>query len=469
MPRKKGTSASRKRVKQQVKAVPKKPKVSSEEKIPKPKDRGKEITLLRGMKDILPHQSEIWQTVRHAAEHIAEAYGFNYMETPVLEQASLFIRSLGRGTDVVEKEMYVFEDTDGGRVCLRPENTAAIARAYINHGLQTLPQPVKAWYFGPMFRHDRPQAGRFREFHQFGAETMGERHPVVDAELIALCYNFLRDLGIAGEVHVNSIGTPQDRAQYVVELTGYLKSKRSYLSEDSKRRLIRNPLRILDSKDEQDRIVIEEAPQIIDWLSPESKKFFEGVLEYLDELDIPYVLTPTLVRGLDYYTDTVFELYEEGVAEASQNALGGGGRYDGLIPYLGGLPTPGSGMSMGIERIITVLHQKAQQAREEGKEEQKKKGGIFFAQLGEQGRKRSLALMEELRRGGVTVFHNFAKASLKAQLEVANKLGVGHTLILGQKEVQDGTVLIRNMDSGIQEVVDQKKLKAAILKLTGKA
>src|SRR3989344_3647049 len=214
MPRKKGVNAPRKRpVKKSIKAPVKKQNISSGEKIAKPKDKSKEITLLRGMKDILPHQSEIWQTVRHAAEAIAEAYGFNYMETPVLEQASLFIRSLGRGTDVVEKEMYIFEDTDGGRICLRPENTAAIARAYINHGLQTLPQPVKGWYFGPMFRHDRPQAGRFREFHQFGAESMGERHPVVDAELIALSYNFLHDCGIDSEVHINSIGTPADRAQ----------------------------------------------------------------------------------------------------------------------------------------------------------------------------------------------------------------------------------------------------------------
>jgi histidyl-tRNA synthetase len=440
---------------------------------PVSKEKIKEFATLRGMKDILPREGKLFQQIYHAAEDIADAYGFSYIETPIVEQASLFIRSVGKGTDIVNKEMYLFEDNDSSKVCLRPEGTASVARAYTNHGMHTLPQPVKTWYWGPMFRHDRPQAGRYREFHQFSCESIGEHSPVVDAELISVAYNVLRDLGISTMVHVNSIGTPVDRENYLVELSGYLKSKRSYLSEESKKRMLKNPLRVLDSKEEQDASVIAEAPQIIDWLSDESKKFFMTVLEYLDEAKIPYVLTPTLVRGLDYYTDTVFELYEEGIDEQSQNALGGGGRYDGLVEQLGGQPTPGAGFSLGIERVVGVVQRKQEEERKklraEGKESEisdpEKTGGIFFAQLGEQARKRSLFLIEDLRRNGITVYHNLAKSSLKTQLELANKKGVSHTLILGQKEMQDGTVLVRNMESGIQEIIDQRKLKHMVEKL----
>ena len=431
---------------------------------------GKKLpVLLRGMKDVLPQQGHLWRETRKVAEGIVDAYGFKYVETPILEQASLFVRTLGKGTDVVEKEMYVFDDKDDAKICLRPENTASIARAYINHGLQTLPQPVKVWYLGSMFRHDRPQAGRYREFHQFGCETIGEHDPVIDAELITVAYNFLRDLGINSMVQINSIGTITDRENYIVELVGYLRSKRSYLSEDSKKRITKNPLRVLDSKAEQDQAIIEDAPQIVDWLSEDSKKFFTQVLEYLDEAGVPYVLKPNLVRGLDYYTDTVFELYEDGVEEGSQNALGGGGRYDGLIECLGGQPTPGSGFAIGLERVIAVLQKKEQaqiQAQDpSGQGIVKKPVGVFFSHLGEQARKRALYLIEDLRRNGVTVHHNLAKAALKNQLELANKIGVTHTIILGQKEVQDGTVLIRDMESGIQEIVDQKKLKQKLVKL----
>ena len=224
--------------------------------------------------------------------------------------------------------------------------TASVARSYINHGLQTMPQPVKVWYWVPMFRHDRPQAGRFRQFHQFGCETLGAHSAVVDAELVSVAYNFLRDLGLETTVRINSIGTVSDRENYIVELVGYLRSKRSYLSDESKKRINKNPLRVLDSKQEQDQVVIEEAPQIIDWLSESSKKFFMEVLEYLDEAGVPYVLDSTLVRGLDYYTDTVFELYQDGEEKRSQGALGGGGRYNGLVEQLGGQETPGSGFSI---------------------------------------------------------------------------------------------------------------------------
>ena len=440
--------------------------VSDEKKDKKAAAKLSSLALIRGMKDLLPQQSELWTRIYHTAEAIAKAYEYTYIETPIVEQASLFVRSLGKGTDVVEKEMYIFEDADGSKVCLRPELTAAVARAYIMHGMQTLPQPVKMWNWGPMFRHNRPQAGRYREFHQFDCEHIGEHSPVVDAELISVAYNTLRDLGIESTVRVNSIGTLADREQYVVELSGYLKSKRSYLSEQSKKRMHKNPLRVLDSNEEEDIAIIAEAPEILDWLSEESKRYFMSVLEYLDAAEIPYVLTPTLVRGLDYYTDTVFEIVEDNVEKSAQSSLAGGGRYNGLIELLGGAPTPAAGFAMGIERVYSALQKKAKQ--EETLLEVPKKSSqpvVFFAQLGEQARKRALYLLEQLRRDGISVYHNLAKSSLKAQLESANKRGVTHALILGQKEVQDSTILIRDMESGIQEVVDQGKLKHSLRKL----
>lgn len=435
----------------QKKAVPKR---ASDDK--------KAVQPVRGMKDILPKEEMYWKELYHRAESITNAYNFGFIETPKLEEASLFVRAVGKGTDVVEKEMYVFEDRDGSKLALRPEGTAAVARAYITHGMQSQPQPVKLWYYGPMFRHDRPQAGRYREFHQFSCETFGTRDPVIDAELIILAYNYLRDLGINAQVQINSIGSKEDRQNYIVELVAYLRSKRSYLSEESKKRITKNPLRVLDSKDEQDLAVLDDAPQIIDWLSEDSKNYFMAVLEYLDELGVPYNLNPKLVRGLDYYTDTVFEFYGEEGEGGAQSALGGGGRYDLLIEQLGGPATPACGFALGLERIVLVLKEKN---KEHAILTDTSKAPIFFAQLGKQARQRALRLLEELRREKIFVHHNLGKPSLKVQLELANKYGVTHTLILGQKEVQDGTIIIRNMESGIQEIVDQKKLVHEVKKM----
>ena len=432
--------------------------------------KGKFASLLRGMKDILPRESVYWKKMYHAAEDISEAYGFVYTETPILEDAALFIRSLGRGTDVIEKEMYVFEDRDGSKVCLRPEATASLARAYIYHGMHTYPQPVKMWYYGPMFRHDRPQAGRYREFHQFGCENFGVHDPVVDAELIVVAYNFLRDLGIKSIVHINSIGTAEDRQNYLIELTGYLRTKRGYLCEDCKKRIVKNPLRVLDCKNEQCQPIIEEAPQILDWLSVSSKSFFTKVLEYLGEADVPYTLRSTLVRGLDYYTETVFELYPEETGEGSaQSALGGGGRYDLLVEQVGGQPTPGCGFAIGLERVVAILRNAAEKKAQENKDERQilDRQVVYFAHLGEQARQRALKIIENLRRAGVHLYHNLGKGALKAQLEQANKLHAANTLILGQKEMQDGTIIIRDMESGIQEIVDIKKLKTALERKMG--
>jgi len=419
-------------------------------------------SLLRGMKDITPKEEGYWDTVYKKAESLANAYGFGFMETPALEEAALFSRSIGKDTDIVDKEMYVFEDRDGTRVALRPEWTAGMARAYITHGMQSWPQPIKVWNYGAVFRHDRPQAGRFRQFHQFGCETIGERHPCVDAELIVVAYHFLRELGIPVNVHINSIGNLTDRQNYTIELVGYLRSKRSYLCENCKKRINKNPLRVLDCKVESCAPVIEEAPQIIDWLSEESKTYFMKVLECLDELEIPYVLKSTLVRGLDYYGDTVFEFFEDAAEERAQSALGGGGRYDGLIEQLGGSATPASGFALGLERVISAMRA---QNDKKGVLLEKEWSGIFFAQLGEQARFKTLRLINKLRLDDIITRHNLAKSSLKAQMELADKFGASHTLILGQKEVHDGTIIVRDMESGNQEIIDQNKLLAELKKI----
>ncbi len=429
----------------------------------KPKKGGKTVSLLRGMKDILPKEAKYWRAMYHTAEEVAMAYGFTYMETPILEEASLFTKSIGKGTDVVDKEMYVFEDRDGTKVALRPELTSSIARAYITHGLHSQTQPVKIWYAGPMFRHDRPQAGRFRQFHQFDCESIGEKDPCVDAEIIAVAYYFLKDLGVGSHIYINSIGTLEERENYLVELVGYLRTKRSYLCEDCKKRINKNPFRVLDCKVDECVKVVAEAPQIIEWLGEASKKHFMSVLEYLEELNIPFILKHTLVRGLDYYTDTVFEIYEDSEEEKSQNALGGGGRYDGLIEQIGGRESvPACGFAIGMERVASALRRRSESGVGIINEKVPK---IFLAQLGEQARKKSLKLIEELREKGIHVLHNLAKHSLKVQLELANKYGVTHTLILGQKEVQDETIIIRDMESGNQEIVGLKKVANDIKKI----
>lgn len=438
-------------------------KTSGEEKKAtpdQPSDKGK-YRLLRGMHDILPKEEKYWKIFYSATENLAEHFQFGRIETPILEEASLFIRSIGRGTDVVEKEMYIFEDRDGIKVALRPEATVSVARAYIGNGMWNMSQPVKVWYWGPMFRHDRPQAGRYRQFFQAGFETLGAKDPVIDAELILISYNFFKDAGLPVEIRINSIGTLEERARYKIELVNYYRSKRSYLCPDCRLRINKNPLRLLDCKESQCQPIKEAAPQMIDWLEDESKNYFMKVLEYLDELSVPYILTPTLVRGLDYYTHTVFEIYPAFGEAGSQSSLGGGGRYDLLVEDLGGRSTPAAGVAIGIERSVASLKQYDEQNKIIVPKE---KTRVFFAQLGEEAKRRALKIIDELRGSGVKVAFNFFKNSLKNQLEAANSLQVAYVLILGQKEVQDNTIIIRDMESGIQEIIDQKKLKIVLKK-----
>lgn len=469
-------------------------KKEAEEKIFKVR-RGKFVPRLRGMKDILPDEYKYWNLVIKKASELSKAYGFRRIDTPVLEGLELFERSSGRTSDVVTKEMFSFVDKNNDKIALRPEATPGIVRAYIEHGMFNIPQPVKLFWLGPVFRHDKPQAGRFRQFSQFNLENIGDPSPVADAELIAVTYYFFHELQIEVIIQINSIGCPLCRKDYLVKLENFYKERgrRAKLCHDCKKRLVKNPLRLLDCKEKQCVEMAAEAPQIVDSLCDDCRNHFIKVLEYLDELDIPYNLNPTLVRGLDYYNRTVFEIWPAEVepsvdAEVSldkfpdqpartdseaakpeamrdnlprQSALGGGGRYDGLVEYMGGRPTPACGFGIGIERVILKIKEKNIPLKDE------EKGDIFLAQLGDQARRKIMKLFEVLRKAGFNVRQAFTKDSLKSQLEMANKMGVKYTLILGQKEIMDGTILIRDMESGIQEIIDYKKIVAEIEKRLG--
>jgi histidyl-tRNA synthetase len=418
---------------------------------------------LRGMRDIVPSEQRYWRYIYRKAEELTSSYGYERIDTPILEETSLFVRSAGKQSDVVEKELFSFIDKGNDNVSLRPEGTAPLVRAYINHGMINQPQPVKMYYWGPMFRYERPQHGRFRQHHQFGVEVFGDANPVQDSEIILLAHLFYKELGIKTAIHINSLGCAQCRPSYSAELVAYYRSKRSQICEDCKRRLAKNPLRLLDCKEPGCQPVKESAPHIVDFLDDECKNHLMRVLEYLDDLQVPYVLNPHLVRGFDYYNRTVFEMMLAEENEMGQVALGGGGRYDTLVEQLGGRPTPACGFGIGIERVILQL--KAQQI--EPKDD--RRPDIFLAQLGDAARRKAFVLFEELRSSGIPVTANFSKGSLKGQLEIANRLGAKYTVILGQKEVIDGTILIRDMESGMQEIVLYDKASVEMKKKLGRA
>ncbi len=426
------------------------------EKFEKPKNPA--FQLVRGTKDILPDDQSYFLWIFDQVRAVADSYGFSPIETPIIEKTNLFVRGVGKQTDIVEKEMFSFTDQGNDNITLRPEGTAPVARAYIEHGMIAWPQPVKFWYLGKMLRHERPQAGRLREFHQFGFESLGSDDPMIDAQIIFISYKIMKQLGLDVSVAINSIGTDECRTQYKKVLVDYFRTKRSELSEEAKKLLTKNPLRILDSKEPNLLPIIEQAPQIFDYLSDASREHFLKVMDYLDELDVPVILKPTLVRGLDYYTKTVFEIWSGEEETSRQSALGGGGRYDNLVELLGGRPTPAAGVAVGIERVISLLKEKNITPQGEYQPD------IFVAQLGEEAKRKSLLLFEELRSAGIKVAESLSKEGLKSQLEKADKLKVKYAIILGQKEILDGTVMLRDMENGIQEVIDMKKVLVEVQK-----
>jgi histidyl-tRNA synthetase len=414
--------------------------------------------LVRGVKDILPEDQAYFFWIFDKVRSLARSYGYDPIETPIMEKTNLFVRGVGKQTDIVEKEMFSFVDQGGDHLTLRPEGTAAIARAYIEHGMLALPQPVKFWYWGKMLRHERPQAGRLREFHQFGFESLGSDDAMIDAQIIFMTYKIIQELGLEVTIAINSIGSEECRTQYKKVLVDYFRTKRSELSDLAKKQLIKNPLRILDSKEENLLPIIAQAPQIFDYLNSASREHFLKVMDYLDELDVPVVLKPTLVRGLDYYNRTVFEIWTSDEESSRQSALGGGGRYDGLVEILGGRPTPAAGVAVGIERLVALLKEK------EIKPPLDYQPDIFVAQLGEEAKRKSMLLFEQLRAADIKVAESLSKEGLKSQLEKADKLHVKYAIILGQKEILDGTVMLRDMENGIQEVIDINKIIPEIKK-----
>jgi histidyl-tRNA synthetase len=412
----------------------------------------------RGMRDILPEEQPYWDQIRKISERLARDYGFSRIDIPLLEYSNLFVRSIGEETDIVEKEMYNFTTRGGDKVSLRPELTAGICRAYIQHGMNVLPKPVKLFSMGPVYRYERPQEGRYREHTQVNFDAFGEQDSILDAQVIQVACRIIQNLGIkAIQVQLNSIGCPECRKNYWELLVNYLESKRNKLCENCKRRLETNPLRVLDCKEDKCSQVAALAPQSIDHLCAECRTHFKNLLEYLDELELPYIINPRLVRGLDYYTKTVFEIWS-GEEDGRKHSLGGGGRYDRLISMMGGENTPAIGFGLGVERL--VIEMKRVQARPY----RIAKPRVFLAQLGDLAKRKSLRLFAELEKNGILTAESFGRGSLKSQLRSADRLGVEITLILGQKEALDGTVIIKNMSTGVQEIVRMDKLAELIKK-----
>jgi len=411
-----------------------------------------------GMRDILPGEQKYFQKIYNVVENIANFYGFKKIETPILEEAELFSKGIGLTTDIVEKQMYIFRTKGGDWLALRPEGTAPIVRAFIERGMQNLPQPIKLWHFGPFFRYERPQAGRYRQFHQFGLEVLGDQSPVIDAQIIQIFYNILKELRFKNlSIEINSIGDSQCRPYYKKLLVSYLKYRLDRLCVDCRRRLRENPLRFFDCKEEKCQRIKSQAPQIIDHLCEECHDHFKEVLEFLDELNLPYQLNPFLVRGLDYYTKTVFEIFStsdkdsKGEESLVRNALVGGGRFDALCKVLGGESAPAVGGAAGIERIVEIMKAKTiKLPRAAGPK-------VFLAQLGKEAKRKSLKLFEDFRKVKIPVSESFGRDSLKAQLRLADKIGAEYSLILGQKEALEGTIIIRDMKTGKQETVKLEK------------
>jgi histidyl-tRNA synthetase len=401
---------------------------------------------LRGVNDILPVDRPYWRYVTEQMYAVAALFGYQQIDTPILEKANLFTRAVGTGTDIVDKEMYTFEDKDGEQVTLRPEFTAGVMRAYIEHGMQVLPQPVKLYSIGPIFRHEAPQAGRYRQHHQFNVEAVGELDPALDVELMSVAWTLLSRLGYRGlNFQLNSIGCPRCRPAYRAALVEYFGAHEEELNEVDRRRLRINPLRLLDSKETGAQTLLNGAPHSTDYLCDECAQHFQTLCGYLAGLEMPYSINPRLVRGMDYYTKTVFEVWAEGIG--AQAAVCGGGRYDGLIEELGGSPTPGIGFGMGIERVILSL--KAQSILPPPLPAPQ----VQVSPLGDAARVAGMKLVRELRAARIGALLAFGKRSLKSQLRSANKAQVTFALILGDQELADRTVVVRDLAAGQQTTV----------------
>ena len=417
----------------------------------------KNIQTLKGMRDIVPTEQKYWDFIRKAVKDFSLSYGFARIDLPILEAKQLFLKALGKTSSLIEEDLYSFVDDYGDKVALRPEATISVARAYIEHSMINQPQPVKLFYEGPMFRRSGLLGTRYSQFHQYGFEVLGTAEPLLDAQVIFINYRILLSLGLSAVVNINSVGCSVCRPLYQKALSAYYRTKRSELCDDSRKILNRDPLQVLSCTDKGCQKVAEDTPQFVDYLCDECREHFMKVLDYLDEMEVPYLLKNALIGEFSYYNRTVFEFFiDQSVQteekQAVQLVLGGGGRYDNLVTTLGGDDAPACGAAMNMEKIINALKiLDIKIPLESGFD-------IFVAQIGEEAKKKSVLLFENLRSAGFRVAENLIKAGLKPQLEMANKLKVKYALILGQKEIMDGTIMIRDMENGIQEIVDFRKV-----------
>lgn len=410
------------------------------------------IQAVRGMNDILPGESSVWQYLEGRLREVVHAYGYNEIRMPILEKTELFRRSIGEVTDIVEKEMYTFDDRNGDSLTMRPEGTASCVRACMEHGLLHN-QVQRLWYTGPMFRHERPQKGRYRQFHQIGVEAFGMEGPDIDAEMIFMTARMWEHLGLQGTaLQLNSLGTPESRAAYRVVLVDYLRANKSALDEDSLRRLENNPLRILDSKNPDMQALIETAPSLLDHLDRKSRQHFDTLCAMLDDGGIAYELNSRLVRGLDYYSRTVFEWVTDRLG--AQGTICAGGRYDGLVEYLGGRATPAVGFALGLERLLALL-------AVTGVTLPKRHPHVYLVLGGERAVRRGMVFADELRRAiaGLRVLANCGGGSFKSQFKRADRSGARYALVLGDDEVERQSVTLKPLRSDDeQETVTQQEM-----------
>jgi histidyl-tRNA synthetase len=403
----------------------------------------KNIQSIKGTKDTLPSEIHKWQFLEDTFRRVSTKYGYTELRTPIFEDSALFHRGIGEGTDIVNKEMYTFIDKGGDSVTLRPEQTAALIRSVVQNNLLQLGTTSKFWYFGPYFRYERPQKGRLRQFHQYGAECIASPFPESDVEVILLANSIIREIGIEDyKLNINSLGSENSRNNYRDALKSYLIENQDGLSEDSKRRLDINPLRILDSKDEKDKLIIANAPNIIDYLDEESKNHFDTVINLLSQLNVNFTIEPKLVRGLDYYNHTVFEFQSN--ALGSQDSFGGGGRYNGLIEQLGGKPNPAVGFAFGVERLIIILDSLNKLSELESKPD------FYISSTSEKYLDKVYFVSEVLRKRNFNVQNDLVRKSVKGQMREANKLGAKYAVIIGDDEIAKGTIILKNMTESTQ-------------------
>jgi len=410
----------------------------------------------KGTQDIIPGSVEKWQEIEMQIRKICSDFGYQEIRTPIFESTELFKRGVGETTDIVNKEMYTFMDKGERSITLRPEGTASVCRAYVENKLSNQPQPVKLYYLGPMFRYENTQAGRFRQFHQFGAEVLGGEDPIVDAEVIHLIWEFYRRIGLRGlEVHINSVGCPVCRANHRDKLQDFLRDRKSDLCTDCQTRFEKNPMRILDCKKRECQKLTTGVPTTLDTLCDECEKHFGQVQQYLRSAEIPFKINPKMVRGLDYYQKTAFEVMAEGIG--AQSAICGGGRYDGLVKDIGGPATPGIGFAMGIERILAVLENQKIEAEEQVE------NTVLVAALGDLAREKGFQLISELRQSGVKALIDLMGRGLKSQMKYADRVKARFVIIMGEEELAKNLVIIRDMKLGDQTEVAMESIKDYIL------